>query len=120
MSCGTTVENALRGVPGVERAEASFANANATVSLPIGSSVKVEDLISAVEDMGFGCELAPPTLVLDVEGMMCQVSVQSISSGVVAAAQCSFPFLLLLFLSSNSRHVVLAFAFGCFPLSHLF
>jgi copper chaperone CopZ len=73
MSCGSTVENALRKVPGVERAEASFQDASATVWLPPASSVELKDLISAVEDMGFGCTLSPPTLVLNVEGMMCQV-----------------------------------------------
>ena len=66
------MENALRGVAGVTHAEASFEGEIATVSFAGG--VKVPDLISAIEAMGFDATLtSPPSLVLKVEGMMCQV-----------------------------------------------
>lgn len=56
-SCGTTVENALRGVPGVSRAEASFRDANARV----WGDVDVTLLIDAVECVGFGAEVGENT-----------------------------------------------------------
>ena len=76
------MENALRGVPGVVHAEASFASSSATVTLSGSSSgsggsgprVTVAALVGAVEAMGFDASLAsPPTVLLKVEGMMCQV-----------------------------------------------
>ena len=76
MSCGTTVGNALRGVEGVEKAEASFEKANATVWFST-KKVLVNDLIEAAEAMGFGAELDEdinyPQIVLTVSGMKCQV-----------------------------------------------
>ena len=63
-SCGSTVANALRNVPGVSRAEASFADHNASV----WGEVDVALLIDAVECVGFGAEVseskpAPPSTV---------------------------------------------------------
>ena len=63
-SCGSTVANALRNVPGVSRAEASFADHNASV----WGDVDVALLIDAVECVGFGAEVsqtkpAPPSSV---------------------------------------------------------
>ena len=52
-SCGTTVANALRGVPGVQHAEASFADKTATVR----GTAAVADLIDAVECVGFDATL---------------------------------------------------------------
>ena len=48
-SCGTTVTNALLGVPGVVTAKASFAESNARVT----GTACVEELIEAVEMVGF-------------------------------------------------------------------
>ena len=53
-SCGSTVANALRNVPGVSRAEASFADHNASV----WGDVDVALLIDAVECVGFGAEVS--------------------------------------------------------------
>ena len=53
-SCGSTVANALRNVPGVSRAEASFADHNASV----WGDVDVSLLIDAVECVGFGAEVS--------------------------------------------------------------
>ena len=63
-SCGSTVANALRNVPGVSRAEASFADHNASV----WGDVDVASLVDAVECVGFGAEVsqtkpAPPSTV---------------------------------------------------------
>ncbi len=63
-SCGSTVANALRNVPGVSRAEASFADHNASV----WGEVDVALLIDAVECVGFGAEVSeskpsPPSTV---------------------------------------------------------
>merc|ERR1711990_562743 len=52
-SCGTTVENSLRAVDGVERAVADFTTHSAT----IWGTASVSDLIDAVEMVGFGAEL---------------------------------------------------------------
>ena len=48
-SCGSTVEAALRGVPGVVSAKASFENSNAIV---VGTA-SAEELIDAIESVGF-------------------------------------------------------------------
>ena len=53
-SCGSTVANALRNVPGVSRAEASFADHSASV----WGDVDVSLLIDAVECVGFGAEVS--------------------------------------------------------------
>jgi P-type Cu+ transporter len=66
-NCGTTVQRALAGVQGVSRAEVSFPDKRASV----WGSALPEALIAAVEAIGFGAEMSP-TVVLDVEGMMCQ------------------------------------------------
>jgi P-type Cu+ transporter len=66
-NCGTTVQRALAGVEGVSRAEVSFLDKRARV----WGTAPPQALIAAVEAIGFGAELSP-TVVLDVEGMMCQ------------------------------------------------
>ena len=48
-SCGSTVEAALRGVPGVVSAKASFENSNAII---VGTA-SAEELIDAIECVGF-------------------------------------------------------------------
>ena len=63
-SCGSTVANALRNVPGVSRAEASFADHNASVWGDVAVAVRSD----AVECVGFGAEVseskpAPPASV---------------------------------------------------------
>ena len=77
------MQNALRGVPGVVNAEVSFASSSATVTLSSSGSgsggsgprVTMAALVGAVEAMGFDASLAsPPTVLLKVEGMMCQVT----------------------------------------------
>lgn len=53
-NCGTTVQNALRGVPGVERAEVSFEEHLARVWVREEGGASVEECIDAVEAVGFG------------------------------------------------------------------
>lgn len=74
-NCGSTVEAALRAVPGVLNAEASFASESATVILLTsnGTTTTAEDLAEAVEDVGFEASVATTQkLYWNVEGMMCQ------------------------------------------------
>ena len=76
-NCGTTVRQALEGVPGVLRAEVSFAQRWARVwatggSLGTGAATAAA-LVDAVEAVGFEASVAPAA-VLTVEGMMCQNS----------------------------------------------
>jgi P-type Cu+ transporter len=66
-NCGTTVQRALAGVQGVNRAEVSLLDKRARV----WGTAPPQALIAAVEAIGFGAEMSP-TVVLDVEGMMCQ------------------------------------------------
>jgi len=53
-NCGTTVQNALRGVPGVDNAIVSFEDGLAKVWAKPGHSLHSSDLIEAVEVVGFG------------------------------------------------------------------
>ena len=54
-NCGTTVQRALSGVPGVEKVEVSFADKKATV----WGSASLVDLIEAVEMVGFDAAALP-------------------------------------------------------------
>ena len=61
-SCGSTVEACLRAVPGVERAEVSYADgrlARVWRSLD-GPRLPVSMLVEAVEDVGFGARVVGP------------------------------------------------------------
>ncbi|KAJ0410464.1 hypothetical protein P43SY_002796 [Pythium insidiosum] len=105
-NCGTTVQNALTSVPGVDKAVVTFATHSARVMCSPESGVTPEDLVDAVESVGFGAMLkAPPgssssadPLVIEllVEGMMCQkncgTTVQNALKSVdgVASAEVSF------------------------------
>jgi P-type Cu+ transporter len=72
-NCGTTVENALRAVPGVTEAKAIFATSSAWASLEITSDTQPADLVEAVEDVGFDAQLKTTIKIYcQVEGMMCQ------------------------------------------------
>ena len=68
-NCGTTVKNALQGVAGVKQVVVSFAKKNAVVR---GKGLQVQDLIDAVEMVGFDAEEKMDVVQLHVEGMMCQ------------------------------------------------
>ena len=68
-NCGSTVCKALEAVPGVYRAEVSFAERRARVW---GTEASADALVDAVETVGFGAAVKPVVVVLDVEGMMCQ------------------------------------------------
>ncbi|CAN0347363.1 unnamed protein product, partial [Hapterophycus canaliculatus] len=75
-NCGSTVKAALEAVPGVRRAEVSFADRRALVwgdaGGGFGEAASAEDvLVGAVEAVGFGATV-PPAAELEVEGMMCQ------------------------------------------------
>eukprot|EP00752_Nemacystus_decipiens_P009679 g8648.t1 len=107
-NCGTTVRQALEGVPGVLRAEVSFAQRRARVWAASGSSpgmvqaatttsaAAAAALVDAVEAVGFEAAVAPAA-VLAVEGMMCQNSCGSTVKGALEAvpgvsrAEVSFP-----------------------------
>lgn len=67
-TCAGKVENALRGLPGVEAADVNLATEKATVVFDPGST-GVEDMVSAIEGLGYraGLERA----VYAVEGMTC-------------------------------------------------
>lgn len=52
-NCGTTVQNALRSVPGVQTAVVSFDERMATVTLAHEGSATLEDLVDMVECVGF-------------------------------------------------------------------
>lgn len=67
-NCGTTVRNALERVPGVTRAEVSFAEKRAWVW---GARLHADAVVDAVEAVGFDASV-PPNVVLEIEGMMCQ------------------------------------------------
>ncbi|CBN73914.1 heavy metal translocating P-type ATPase [Ectocarpus siliculosus] len=75
-NCGSTVRQALTSVPGVLRAEVSFAESRARVWTGDGSSAGgdpalLDSIVGAVESVGFGA-MVLPDVVLEVEGMMCQ------------------------------------------------
>ena len=71
-NCGTTVQNALRAVEGVTFAEVNFEERLARVR----GAVSADVLIEAVEDVGFGAEVASDgeqkeaEVTLSIEGMM--------------------------------------------------
>lgn len=86
-NCGTTVRKALEGVPGVTRAEASFAQKRARVWVDASTRLGVtntQDLVNALEDVGFEAGVAP-VAVLNVEGMMCQKSCGTTVRGALEA-----------------------------------
>uniref|UniRef100_H3HCV5 HMA domain-containing protein n=1 Tax=Phytophthora ramorum TaxID=164328 RepID=H3HCV5_PHYRM len=88
-NCGATVQTALRSVDGVASAVVSFERRSARVQCEPGANVTANDLVDAVECVGFGAALL-------VEGMMCQkncgATVENALRGVdgVAAAVVSF------------------------------
>lgn len=71
-SCGTAVQNALRGVPGVQSAVVDFPSATATVVA--AEDVNINALAEAVEAVGFEAAYKPAagnvTYELDIGGMM--------------------------------------------------
>lgn len=72
-NCASTVQKALLGVGGVERAEVSFAKSSAIVHH--AGSVSSKQLLDAIESVGFDVTLlenTEPLFRLDVQGMMCQ------------------------------------------------
>ncbi|TYZ67966.1 hypothetical protein PybrP1_011874 [[Pythium] brassicae (nom. inval.)] len=80
-NCGTTVQNALRAVPGVVSAVVSLDSHSARVQAAPGAQLRAEELIDAVEGVGFGAALLkgadaspedPLVVRLLVDGMMCQ------------------------------------------------
>ncbi|DAZ96747.1 TPA: hypothetical protein N0F65_012324 [Lagenidium giganteum] len=88
-NCGTTVQNTLRAVEGVDSAVVSFETHSARVVLARGAKVTPDDLVDAVEAVGFGAAVQtangrdegsasasanadPLVISLLVEGMMCQ------------------------------------------------
>ncbi|GBG32901.1 Copper-transporting ATPase RAN1 [Hondaea fermentalgiana] len=73
-NCGTAVERALRDVPGVVEATAVAATKRATAV--VEAAVKDEDLVAAVDAIGFAAKIAEPEtkvrrVKLRVDGMMC-------------------------------------------------
>lgn len=73
-NCGTTVENALRAVPGVIEAKSSFATTSAWATLAAhNTETQAADLVEAIEDVGFDAQLKTTAKIYcQVEGMMCQ------------------------------------------------
>ncbi|ETN21023.1 hypothetical protein PPTG_01360 [Phytophthora nicotianae INRA-310] len=84
-NCGNTVQSALRSVDGVADAVVDFEKHSAHVECVPGASVTADDLVDAVECVGFGAAVKTPTnmqtdsetqdpltIELLVEGMMCQ------------------------------------------------
>ncbi len=73
-SCVPTVVSALKGLAGVKQAEL-ISLASKLIKIQHDKNVTTKQLISAVEGVGFGAEeirSRKPTIVLNVEGMMCQ------------------------------------------------
>lgn len=88
-NCGSTVRQALTSVPGVLRAEVSFAESRARVWTGAGSSAggdpaSLESIVGAVESVGFGATVLPD-VVLEVEGMMCQLNCGNTVQAALAA-----------------------------------
>jgi Cu+-exporting ATPase len=70
-NCGATVQRALQALSNVRKCEVSFELGEAKVwGTP---KLATDDLITAVECVGFGCTVKP-AVVLSVKGMMCQNS----------------------------------------------
>lgn len=61
-NCGSTVKGGLEAVPGVERAEVSFAEKRARVwwTRGVGASLPLSTLVDAVEAVGFGARVVSP------------------------------------------------------------
>ena len=97
-NCGSTVKAALDNLPGVAKTEVSFAEKRARVWGSDGGRgfPSPEELVEAVEAVGFGAEVSPD-VVLEVEGMMCQnncgTTVRKALESVpgVARVEVSFP-----------------------------
>ena len=97
-NCGSTVKAALDNLPGVAKTEVSFAEKRARVWGSDGGRgfPSAEELVEAVEAVGFGAEVSPD-VVLEVEGMMCQnncgTTVRKALESVpgVARVEVSFP-----------------------------
>eukprot|EP00644_Phytophthora_capsici_P013753 jgi/Phyca11/535284/estExt2_fgenesh1_pg.C_PHYCAscaffold_330117 len=104
-NCGNTVQSALRSVEGVSSAVVDFERRSARVECVPGACVTADDLVDAVECVGFGAAVKAPaqqrqtqseTIELLVEGMMCQKNcgstVENALKGVdgVASAVVSF------------------------------
>ncbi|OQR83904.1 copper-transporting ATPase [Achlya hypogyna] len=74
-NCGTTVQNALRNMPGVTSAVVDYAEHTATVVMD--SSVTAEDLVETLDMVGFDAairdeaDLPRNVLRLGIDGMMC-------------------------------------------------
>eukprot|EP00903_Cladosiphon_okamuranus_P012938 g12081.t1 len=86
-NCGSTVRQALEGVPGVLRAEVSFAKGRARVwrgDPGTAPAAVAAALVDAVEAVGFEAAVAPAA-VLAVEGMMCQKSCGTTVRGALEA-----------------------------------
>lgn len=86
-NCGTTVRQALEGVPGVLRAEVSFAQGRARVwgdGPRAAPALAPAALVDAVEAVGFDAAVAPAA-VLAIEGMMCQNSCGTTVRGALEA-----------------------------------
>lgn len=80
-NCGSTVQSALRAVPGVASAVVSIDSHSARVRAMPGTQLRADELIDAVEAVGFGAALLQKAgsekedslvKLLLVEGMMCQ------------------------------------------------
>ena len=85
-SCGSTVEAALKGVPGVVGAIVSFPLHAATVICQ--GDVTEDQLVDAVETVGFGAvplSTRPPDVRLRVTGMMCQKNCGSTVGNALSA-----------------------------------
>jgi Cu+-exporting ATPase len=83
-NCGTTVQRALESVQGVTEAQVSFSQKLAVVM----GSVSMQDLIDAVEMVGFGAEEWKPehnVIKLAIDGMMCQKNCGSTVQSALAA-----------------------------------
>jgi len=94
-SCGSTIENALRSMEGVIKAEASFMKHEAYATID-SSKLSANDLIDTIECIGFEAfvPIKKKKVILKVDGMMCQKScgttvtnaLQSVSGVVDAKA----------------------------------
>jgi len=78
-SCASTVQNALRSVPNIFYASASFATSSATVILSSKPTpTYLEELLEAIDMVGFDASVTTTSPIhchtLSIEGMMCQNS----------------------------------------------
>ncbi|MFB6229908.1 MAG: heavy metal translocating P-type ATPase [Salinibacter sp.] len=80
-SCAESIEEALRTVDGVTQVAVNFATERADVIVdPDAASVR--DLVTAVEDSGYGVRTTETTLT--VQGMSCASCASSVESGLEA------------------------------------